>query len=337
MTTPAPDFAHIAAMTDRYGTFEHADHAVPRREHGYCVDDVARLLVVATREPQPSDEVRELARDALQFVADAQGVTGDCRNRRAANGRWRGWHTVEDCWGRSLWGLGTAAAESDGVLADEALTHFDRGVAQRSPHSRAMAFAALGAATVVSLRPRHEGALALLRDAADALGDPGPAIGWPWPEPRLTYANAVVPDAMMAAGEALGRPALVEHGLGLLGWLLERETIDGHLSVTPVGGAGPDDSGPRFDQQPIEVATLAEACARAAKLTGSSRWGYGVRMAAAWFDGDNDSATVMWDPVTGGGYDGLEAHGPNRNQGAESTLALMSTRQQARLLAPVAA
>lgn len=337
MTTPAPDFAHIAAMTDRYGTFEHADHAVPRREHGYCVDDVARLLVVAAREPQPSDEVRELARGALQFVADAQGGTGDCRNRRAADGRWRGRPTVEDCWGRSLWGLGTAAAEGDGALAHEALIHFERGAARRSPHARAMAFAALGAAAVVSAHPRHERALDLLRDASDVVGTPGPATGWPWPEPRLTYANAVVPDAMMAAGSALARPALVAKGLELLEWLLDRETIDGHLSVTPVGGAGPGDSGRRFDQQPIEVATLADACSRAATLSASSRWVDGVRMAAAWFDADNDSATVMWDPVTGGGYDGLEANGPNRNQGAESTLALLSTRQQARLLAPVPA
>ena len=43
-------------------------------------------------------------------------------------------------------------------------------------------------------------------------------------------------------------------------------------------------------------------------------------------------ATPMWDPATGGGYDGLIAHGPNLNQGAESTLALISTMQHARRL-----
>ena len=37
----------------------------------------------------------------------------------------------------------------------------------------------------------------------------------------------------------------------------------------------------------------------------------------------------MWDPVTGGGYDGLTATGPNLNQGAESTLALVTTMQYA--------
>lgn len=334
----APTFAHIWAMTDQYGTYEHADHAVPRREHGYCTDDVARLLVVATREPKPSVAVDQLARAALRFVADAQGATGDCRNRRSANGRWRGRHTVEDCWGRGLWGLGTAADRShDGWLAQEALTYFEHGAAQRSPWPRAMAFAALGAAAVVAADPGHRQALALLDDATAVIGAPSTETGWPWPEPRLTYANAVLPDAMMAAGATLGRRALVDDGLELLGWLLGRETVGGHLSVTPVGGVGPQDRAHGFDQQPIEVASMADACARAAQLTGSQHWADGVRMAAAWFDGDNDSGTVMWDPATGGGYDGLEAQGPNRNQGAESTLALISTRQQACLLAPASA
>jgi len=33
--------------------------------------------------------------------------------------------------------------------------------------------------------------------------------------------------------------------------------------------------------------------------------------------------------VSGGGHDGLEAGGRNENQGAESTLAMLSTLQQA--------
>jgi hypothetical protein len=337
VTAPASRFAHIAALTDEHGTYEHADHAVPRVEHGYCTDDVARLLVVAAREQPPSAAAHELALGALRFVIDAQGVTGECRNRRAAGGHWRGPRTLEDCWGRSLWGLGTAAAHGDGWFAESALTHFEHGAQPRSRWPRSMAFAALGAAAVLDAHPGHPQARRLLADAADRIGRPARDARWPWPEPRLTYANAVLPDAMMAAGAALGREELVDDGLELLGWLLDRETVHGHLSVTPVGGAGPGDHGPWFDQQPIEVATMADACARALGLTGSLRWAAGLQMADAWFDGDNDAGAVMWDPTTGGGYDGLEHNGPNRNQGAESTIALISTRQQAQIVAAVLA
>ena len=82
---------------------------------------------------------------------------------------------------------------------------------------------------------------------------------------------------------------------------------------------------------------MADACARAWTLTGEPRWANGIRMAAAWFDGSNDTASQMWDRGTSGGYDGLEADGFNRNQGAESTIALISTHQQAQLLATVPA
>ena len=331
----ATRFAHVVAMTDHHGTFEHADHALPRPEHGYCADDVARLLVVAAREPHPTPAVDELTRSSLRFVARSQGPTGRCRNRRAADGRWHGRRTTDDCWGRSLWGLGTAAAHGRGWIAESALSFFETGAEPRSRWPRAMAFASLGAASVLAVEPGHRRAVALLADAADILGSPAPDEHWPWPEARLTYANAVLPDAMMAAGSALGRPGLVHQGLELLQWLLDRETVDGHLSVTPAGGAGPQDRGPRFDQQPIEVSTMADACARALVLTGSTRWARGVQMADAWFDGQNDASAVMWDPATGGGYDGLERHGPNLNQGTESTLALVSTRQQAAKLAGV--
>jgi hypothetical protein len=326
-------FRHVVAMTDRYGTFEHADHAVPREEHGYCVDDMARLLLVASREPQPSPLAVELARRSLRFLADAQGPTGRTRNRRSANGRWHGRPGVDDCWGRSVWALGTAAAAT-GYPADSARAYFDHAVQQRSRWPRAMAFAALGAAAVVDHDPRAMRARSLLGDAATLLLGLGSDVtsAWAWPEARLSYANAALPDALLAAGHALDRPELVDRGLELLAWLLDRETRDGHLSVTPANGAGPTDTAPGFDQQPIEVATLADACARAASLTGEARWIDGVRMAGAWFDGDNDANARMWDPATGGGYDGLQADGPNRNQGTESTLALISTRQRLGLL-----
>src|SRR5208283_4998388 len=103
---------------------------------------------------------------------------------------------------------------------------------QRSPWPRAMAFAALGAAEVLSIYPDDTTARFLLSDAADSMTGPSPRAEWPWPEHRLTYANATLPEAMLAAGKSLERPLLVRQGLDLLEWLLERETRNGHLSVT---------------------------------------------------------------------------------------------------------
>jgi len=338
MTATVSDlrFDHLLHLTDRRGTFEHACFAEPRPEHGYCTDDMARVLVVATREPNSDGEVNRLARVAMQFLNDAQSYTGACRNRMDSKGRWEDEPSLEDCWGRCIWGLGTAAAHSDVSLVRRlAVIQFERSAKVRSPWPRAMAFAALGAAELLSVDPGQPAARALLADYAETVAKPNGDASWPWPEPRLTYANAVLPEAMIAAGVALDDSTLRYQGLDLLGWLVEYETAGGHLSPTPAAGRGPDDLRPAFDQQPIEVSTLADACARAAAIDAASIWPEVVLAAAAWFMGSNDAGQLMCDPETGGGFDGLQADGVNRNQGAESTLAVLSTMQHARRFSTV--
>lgn len=331
-----PIFDHLIRMTDQNGTFEHARFAEPRPEHGYCTDDMARVLVVAARQPQPSSDVNRLAKVAIRFLNDAQSFAGPCRNRMDRNGGWTDIPATEDAWGRCLWGLGTAAAHSDVSLVRRlSVIQFERGAAVRSPWPRAMAFAALGAAELLSVNPENRAARALLTDYAGGIPGPGDDLNWPWPQPRLTYANAVIPEAMIATGTALEDTSLCQHGLDLLAWLIDHETADGHLSPTPVGGSGPGDPRPGFDQQPIEISAIADACARAAGVDNNLTWPDTVRVAAAWFEGANDAGLRMWDPQTGGGFDGLHADGVNQNQGAESTLAVLSTFQQARRFSAV--
>ncbi len=334
MTAPAPaaepKFDHLLKMTDHRGTFEHACLAEPRPEHGYCTDDMARVLVVAARQSDPLNQMNRLSRVAIRFLNDAQSFAGPCRNRMDRNGQWIDTPAVEDAWGRCLWGLGTAAAHSGVSLVRRlAVIQFERAAAVLSPWPRAMAFAALGAAELLTVQPGHRAARALITDYAAGIPKPGGDPNWPWPEPRLTYANAVLPEAMIVAGVALEDATLQQRGLDLLAWLLDHETVGGHLSPTPVGGSGPGDPRPGFDQQPIEIATIADACARACGVDPSPIWPDGLRTAAAWFEGANDVGLRMWDPHTGGGFDGLHANGVNKNQGAESTLAVLSTFQHA--------
>jgi hypothetical protein len=326
-----PVFDHLDALTDRRGLFEHAEHADPRLAHGYCIDDVARGLVVTSREPDPGPVVRRLHEHYLCFVLSALSPEGTCHNRMDLDGRWSDEPGLGDWWGRALWGLGVAAALSPGAgQRARALAGFRLAAQQRSPHQRAMTFAALGADEVLRARPAEPAALALLRDTVPAV-DPGPSSpGWPWPEPRLRYANATVAEALLVAGGTLGDEAVVARGVELLAFLLSLEIRDGHLSVTPVEGSGPADPAPGFDQQPIEVAAMADACASAYRVTADPRWLDGITTSWRWFLGENDTGAVMFDPATGGGYDGLERDGRNDNQGAESTLAMLSTAQHAR-------
>jgi hypothetical protein len=328
---PEPTWTHLARLSDDVGILEHARHAIPRREHGYCTDDVARGLLVAAREPQPTALITTLAERYLAFVTHATGVTGKVRNRFAYARSWLDEPGTGDWWGRAVWGLGTAGGRCvTPWIRREAREAFLVCAGQRSPDSRTMAFAGLGAAEMLRADPRDTVAAQLLADAATVIGLPGGDPDWVWPEPRLRYANAALAEVLIHAGDLLGDEALLDDGLRMLGWLCRVQENRGHLSAVPVAGRRAGDPVGGFDQQPIEAAAMADACATAAAVTGDDAWDAPLFQAIAWFLGDNDAGTVMYDPLTGGCYDGLTVDGPNLNQGAESTLALVSTMQHAR-------
>ncbi|HEV3356399.1 MAG TPA: hypothetical protein VG247_06355 [Pseudonocardiaceae bacterium] len=314
-------------MSDDVGLFEHACGSLPRREHGYCLDDVARGLVVLSREPRLTPELLRLQEIFLAFTAHAHDG-GRFRNRLGYDRRWQDATALGDWWGRAVWGLGSTAAHADRTwVRTAARALFDEAAEQRSPSPRAMAFAALGAAEVLVPYPRHDPARRLLDAAVATIGPIPVEPGWPWPEPRLSYANAALAETLIAAGSLLPDEHVLADGLRVLDWLVDLQTHRGRLSVVPSTGWDPGQGPPAFDQQPIEVAALAAACARAHAVTGASHWAATVRLARDWFLGVNDAGARLADRETGGCGDGLRADGASINQGAESTLALLSTFQ----------
>jgi hypothetical protein len=328
---PPPSYRHLAALSDEIGLFEHAELGIPRRKHGYCVDDVARGLVVNVREDAPTEELARLTEIYLRFVEAAIAPDGTLHNRRDTAGRWTDEPGLGDWWGRALWGLGTAAVQAPLPLTRKrALRAFLVLARQRCPHPRSMVFAAIGAGELVLAGNAEQRVHSLLRDALAIIPESAP--GWGWPESRLRYANASLAEALVIGGAALRDPLLLERGLDALDSLVAIESRHGHFSVTGTQGKGPSDHDPQFDQQPIELWAIADAAARAFDATGDNRWARTVQLAWAWFLGKNDSGVNMIDLDTGAGYDGLMRTGRNENRGAESTLAALAAQQHARRL-----
>ena len=282
-------------------------------------------------EESRDDELASLLDVCLAFVLDAALPSGRFRNRRSVGGRWLDDGPSDDTWGRALVALGGAAVRAPSVeQRHEPLACFCASArAFVSPWPRPNALAVLAAVTVLREFPSQPEAEGLLERAAGALGAIGHTREWPWPDSRLTYANALLPEARIAAGAALSDELLLEEGLELLAWLARVETRGGHFSFTPASGWAPGEPRPGFDQQPIEAGAMAVACERALTVTGDSNWQKLVQRAAAWFLGENDVGSALYDPSSGGCRDGLERSGCNENQGAESTLAMIAAFQAA--------
>jgi hypothetical protein len=283
------------------------------------------LLALASRLARDPDAFY-LATVALGFLERAHRKGSDFRLRQRGSGAWTEDPPSDDAAGRALFGLGTAAAHAPWPdLQRRALALFEAASILRTSHLRAVAHAALGAVEVLRVLPESAGARRLVDAAACLSPSEGQSSAWPWPESRLSYANALLPDASLSVALVNGDLPLASRALDQMRWLVERQTVNGHFSFTPVGGCEPSARPPLFDQQPIEAWAMASAGATAFAYTRDPWWAAVVQRAAAWFLGDNDVGVVVFDALTGGGYDGLTSNGVNRNEGAESSMAFVGT------------
>src|SRR5258708_10383565 len=90
---PAANLDHVVRLGDATGILQHAWFSVPRYDDGYCLDDNARALIVATAVEDAGVEdakaVRALASRYLAFVGHAyNGPLGRFRNMMASSRRW---------------------------------------------------------------------------------------------------------------------------------------------------------------------------------------------------------------------------------------------------------
>ena len=285
---PPPNFDHLLGLTDRRGTFEHARHGEPSQDVGYRTDDVARALVVATREPGPDTTLNGLAAVSLRFLGDAQALSGACYTRMDSAGRWPGEPALDDCWGLCIWALGTTVLHSNAAWARQtAIVQFERAAQERSPWPRAMAYAALGAADVLAYDPEHPAARKLLADYAATIAAPTGDAAWPWPEPRLTYANAVLAEAMIAAGSSC---TMRRYGgaawISSRGWSTTKppagtcRPLQSRAEVPTTPGPGSISSPPRCPRWPMRAhAPLSSTTTRCGVTACGQRWpGSSARM-----------------------------------------------------------
>lgn len=324
---PRPTFGHLRDLTNEYGLWEHALHATPRQEHGFCTDDNARALVIVAREE--TEDVTDLAAIYARFVLVARRRDGTFRNRRDSAGSWADVTGSDDSQGRAWWGLGAIARKApEQWMRKEAFEEFESCTTFQSPHIRANAYAALGAAEVITESPAFQPAIELLDRTSTLMTTTARSV-IPWPEVRLSYDNARIPEALIAAGVALEDERRTALGIHLLEWLVGNESRGDHFSFTPAGGRRPGDQDPTFDQQPLEAWAMADACHRAWSVTGEPAWRVRALRAGRWLMGRNDTGVVLYDTETGGTFDGLTPDGVNANQGAESALAGIGALQVA--------
>ena len=335
--TPEPKLEHLLQLTDDVGILQHAKFIMADRNHGYCTDDNARALIVALLAQDfivDANLVTKLVCTYLSFLHHAfNEANGRFRNFMGYDRSWLEESGSEDSHGRAIWALGTAISIAVSPnIRGSALQIFEKALPAVTSLSslRSAAFALIG---VCAYLEKYGGDTRVKRVAGELAStlfnryQENTTGDWMWFEDCMTYSNASIPHALIAAGTTLQREDLLACGLRVLEWLIKVQ-IDPNGHFVPVGSHDwypKQGKKARFDQQPIEGQTTVEACYAAYTVTRDVKWIFYAQRCLEWFLGENDIGAILYDYNTGGCCDGLAADGVNRNQGAESTLAwLMS-------------
>jgi len=350
---PEIKFDHMLNMTDGVGMFQHAKYTVPDRHHGYCVDDNARALIIATiaQDFQPHNTaMNALTSVYLSFIDHAfNHEIGRFRNFMSYDRCWMEEKGSEDSHGRALWGLGTVIALScnEGVVkhAMELFAHA-LPVTEHFTSPRAVAFSIIGLNALLFETPENKEFETMFSKLSKKLIQwfrNSASKDWPWCESILTYDNARLPQALMLSGKYLGDDEMLQTGLETLEWLKKIQFDESGYYFSAIGNNGwfsQDNIKTQFDQQPIEAAAMVDACIEAFNITQDEEWLRDAHRCLNWYLGENELHISLYDHASGGCKDGLQEQSANENQGAESTLSWLMAllaiyNQHCHILRPV--
>ena len=330
---------HIKKLTTDFGILQFSKFSQPDPESGYTLDDNARALIniVMYDKAFPSDENLKLAFTYLNFIEGIQRNDGWFDNYKDYNHeltQQNGEVNLEDANGRALWSLGTVISHRQYLPLEmiyRAVKCWDKAIKKidnfKSP--RAIAYALKGLYLYHETYKDEE-----IKNHIEKLADEllrhyniNSAEDWCWYEDYMTYANNVLPEAMMYSYLVTKKSKYKKIAIITFDFLLSHYFMKGQLKVISNRGWFKKQNERKFyGEQPIEVATTIIALDFFYELTQNTKYKDQLKLAFIWFLGNNHLKQIMYNPENGASYDGLEDTHININQGAESTLCFFKAR-----------
>ncbi len=334
---PEINFSHLKRMTTDIGVIQFSKINVPDFNTGYTIDDNARALIATLMKDtvNPSLETLTYIETYLDFIIYCQMENGEFMNyvdRKGVFHDQNHYVNLEDSNARAIWALGFLLANGKRLpdnVVNKAKTTFLKSLPMmpkvNSP--RSIAFIIKGLYYMHQYEPlfTYKSLISRLANNLVNLYKNSAEESWDWFEDYLTYANGVMPEALIMAFDLTKSTVYRDVALESLNFLLSQTFEKDQIKV--VSNRGWKVKGIKksedFGEQPIDVTYTILALNTFHKILGIERYRDYMEVAYSWFLGNNHLNQIMYDPITGGGYDGLEEHNINLNQGAESTICFL--------------
>ena len=330
---------HLKQMTTDTGIIQFSKINQPDISSGYTLDDNARALVAMCMYFKLTGDVRIIddIRLYLNFIKLCLLPDGKFSNYVDKNLNFTHQNSttnLDDSNGRAVWALGYLISLSDLLpveIVSKAETILEKSITLISTvHSpRAMAFAIKGLYYFSTAKKSTENDVLLitLANRLVQMYKHEASPNWEWFEGYLTYANSIIPEAMLYAWLISGETIYKDIAISSFDFLLSQIFNDNGIEVISnknwlVKGQEAEP----FGEQPIDVAYTIMTLSKYYDVLKKTDYKLKMETAFNWFLGNNRLHQIIYNPCTGGCYDGLEETHVNLNQGAESTVSYLMAR-----------
>ena len=337
---PAISFKHVYKMTTDFGIYQFSKLNEPDRKSGYTLDDNARTMIAVAEKISIDEGEIDMCQlqKYLDFITFCQQNDGSFLNyvddkRIFTKQNYE--CNLEDSNGRAIWALGSVingCEKIDASIKSQAIIVIEKTFEylETIHSSRAIAFAIKGlclynkseknsdvTSLIVTLANRL---VQMYRHESDDI--------WKWFESYLTYANSVLPEGLLYAYLETKDETYSQIARESFDFLVSKTFTDSNYIkvISNKGWFKKGEEAAKFGEQPIDVAYTIRAFDIFYDVYNDEDYLLKMKSAFDWFLGKNHLNRTIYNPCTGGCFDGLEENNVNLNQGAESTVSYLLAR-----------
>jgi glycosyltransferase involved in cell wall biosynthesis len=336
---PDINLDHLIKMTTNVGIIQFSKINQPDIDSGYTLDDNARALVAMCMyyKLTGNEKVVSYIKKYLSFIRLCLQPDGNFLNYVDKDKKFTDQNisaNLDDSNGRALWALGTLVSST--VLLPENIISEAKTLIQKTiPRielmysTRAMAFAIKGLYYCYhTLRlPEYLTLVKILSKRLVQMYKHESVGKWDWFEGYLTYANSILPEAMLYSWLLTGETIYKSIAVSSFNFLLSQTFNENGIEViSNKNWLQKGQEAGRYGEQPIDVSYTIMTLSKFYDVFMDEDYHLKMETAFNWFLGNNRLHQIIYNPCTGGCYDGLEETYVNLNQGAESTVSYLMAR-----------
>lgn len=330
---------HIKKMTTNIGIIQFSKISEPDISSGYTLDDNARALIAMSMHYKLYGDQESLfyIRKYLNFIKRCQTSSGTFVNYIDENNHEhiKNNHiNLEDSNARAVWALGTVISLKGYLpkeIIDLAIYCFMDSLpwVKNILSPRSIGFAIKGLYLYnEAIKDKHI-TFIIEKLAKNLISnyDENATIDWHWFENYMTYANSILPEAILYYYLISGKTVYKKIAVESFDFLLSKMFVDDHFKAISNKGWYQKDVEPnQYGEQPIDVSYIVQTLDLFYLTFSDNRYEVLKEKAFSWFLGKNHLHQTMYNSITGGCFDGLEKSNVNLNQGAESTICYLMAR-----------